>query len=82
MPIGQSVFLHVWGQFVIPDDESSVLAWIPKREHRPRSWPTGRICGECPTVLSRYNPAKWCNHCGPALRRQRMDAAARRASEW
>jgi hypothetical protein len=34
--------------------------FVPPALHRNRTYPLGRICQDCTTVLSRYNPGDLC----------------------
>ena len=51
-------------------DDLAVLVDRPGTLHRPSTtFPGDRVCEDCPTILSRYNPTRWCRvHEGPARR--------------
>ena len=52
-------------------DEPSVLASRPGTLHGvTQTFPAGRVCEDCDTILSRYNSSPWCRvHEGPARAR-------------
>ena len=51
-------------------DDLSVPVSRPGTLHNPpQSFPMGRVCEFCDTILSRYNPTPWCGRCEPMARR-------------
>ena len=51
-------------------DDLSVPVSRPGTLHNaPHSFPAGRVCEFCDTILSRYNSLPWCRVCEPMARR-------------